>query len=84
MTSRKKITPSTLLLIESENLYAALLHFLVPLVFIIGCGGSKTHPLNGTVVFTGGTELAKELVGYSITLEPEAPNAEGKKIRALV
>ena len=53
--------------------------FLLPLIFVIGCGGTKTHPLNGTVVFTGGTELAKELVGYSITLEPEAPNAEGKK-----
>lgn len=53
--------------------------FLLPLVFIIGCGGSKTHPIHGTVVFTGNPEPAKELVGYSITLEPESPDAEGKK-----
>lgn len=53
--------------------------FLVPLVFIIGCGGPKTLPVNGTVVFTGATENAKELAGYNITIEPEAPNAEGKK-----
>ena len=50
-----------------------------PLVFIIGCGGSKTYPLNGTVVFVDGTEPAKELAGYNVTIEPEAPNAEGKK-----
>ena len=53
--------------------------FLLPLIFVIGCGGSKTLPVNGTVVFTGATENAKELAGYNITIEPEAPNAEGKK-----
>ena len=52
---------------------------LIPLVFIIGCGGPKTLPVNGMVEFTGATEPAKELAGYSITIEPEAPNAEGKK-----
>lgn len=53
--------------------------FLLPLIFVIGCGGSKTYPLNGTVFFTGGTEPAKELFGYSITLEPESPDSDGKK-----
>jgi hypothetical protein len=51
----------------------------IPLVFIIGCGSSKTYPINGTVVFTGETIAAKELAGHNITIEPEAPNAEGKK-----
>ncbi len=75
---RKKI-PSTSSLIESKNFMKRLSLFLLPLVFIIGCGGPKTVPVNGTVVFTGTTETAKELAGYSITMEPETPNAEGKK-----
>lgn len=51
----------------------------IPLVFIIGCGSSKTYPINGTVVFTGETIPAKELAGHNVTIEPEAPNGEGKK-----
>lgn len=53
--------------------------FLLPLLFIIGCGGPKTHPVNGSVFFQGSAEPAKELSGYSITMEPELPNSEGKK-----
>ena len=52
--------------------------FFFLLIILTGCGGSKTYPVSGSIFFTD-NQPAKELAGYSITLEPETPDADGKK-----
>lgn len=48
-------------------------------VGLIGCGGIKTYPVNGTVVFKESGQPAKELAGHNISTESEIPGDDGKK-----
>lgn len=46
---------------------------------LIGCGGAKTYPVEGTVIFKESGQPAKELAGYYISTESEKPGDDGKK-----
>lgn len=39
------------------------------LVCLIGCGGSRIYPVEGTIVYADGTPAGKELAGYQVTFE---------------
>lgn len=56
---------------------------LVLCLGLAGCGGIKTYPVNGTVIYAESNQPAKDLVGYSVTLEPENPAEDGKKHSAI-
>ena len=46
---------------------------------LIGCGGAKTYPVEGTVIFKETGQPAKELAGYSVSTESEKAGDDGKK-----
>ncbi|MEQ8787012.1 MAG: hypothetical protein RIC55_11960 [Pirellulaceae bacterium] len=50
------------------------------LLFVAGCGGPVSYPVQGRVVFSDTGQPAKELVGYAVTLETFEPTADGMRV----